>query len=103
MDANVDQLCCVLDRPTAAGIHLEHEISNRAERRLLRDPGGRGPALAHRHLHFQKRKVEAEDGVSAQTLGSMLSRTLISKATVLLSWSARDDGSHRLAGSFEIL
>src|SRR6185369_3730972 len=64
MDANVDQLFCVLDRPTTAGFSLEHEIPNWAEWRLLRDPGGRGPALTHRHLHFQKRKVEAESGMS---------------------------------------
>jgi hypothetical protein len=63
MDANVDQLFCVLDRPTAAGIRLEHEIPCRAEWRLLRDPRGGDPALGHWYLHFQKGKVEAEDGM----------------------------------------
>ena len=38
-DANVDELFCI-DRQAAAGIPVEHKISCRAERRVLRDPGG---------------------------------------------------------------
>lgn len=66
MDSNMDQLFCVLGGPTAAGIPIEHEIPYRTERGLLRDPGGRSPALAHWHLHFQKGKVEAEGGVTSR-------------------------------------
>ena len=63
MDANVDQLSCVLDSAAATRIPVEHKVSYWAEWRLLRDLGGRDPALAHWHLHFQEGKVEAEGGM----------------------------------------
>jgi hypothetical protein len=78
MDANVDQLSCVLDSAAATRIPVEHKISYRAEWRVLRDPGSRSPALAHWHLHFQKGKVEAEDGMSAEKRESRFSFLIIS-------------------------
>jgi hypothetical protein len=83
MDADVDQLFCLLDGPTAAGIPLEHKITYRPERRILRDPRSRDSAFARWHLHFQKRKVEAEGGISGYSFARRSRRALAMTDTEL--------------------